>query len=137
MIDWNLFPGLLAQAENRFLEMGRNFREAEQNFRWTNVLLVVAVPAVVALITWLLVRYFKSRDYGNYHHPGRLFRELCRAHQLDRTSRHLLSQLAKERELAHPAVLFVEPRHFELHGLNDHWQSRQPTLAALREQIFA
>ena len=132
-----LAPWLWAQSQNPLYGMGRDLRAAEQDLPWTMVLGAVAVIAAVALVVWLIVRYIKRRALPGYYDPQRMFRELCRAHELSAAQRRMLAQLASVRELKHPALLFVEPKHFDSSDLGDAWQTRQPALAALETQLFA
>ncbi|HTN75123.1 MAG TPA: hypothetical protein VL096_07750 [Pirellulaceae bacterium] len=131
-------PALLwAQAsENPLEDMGRNFRLANQDFRWSNVFLVLAIIAAMAMAISLLVRYMNARENYTIYSPQRLFRELCKAHGLEHKKRRVLKRLAVAHQLASPAQLFVEPERFDVGHLNADWQAQRSELEALRDLIF-
>ena len=94
------------------MHMGRRFRRGNSSFDAAEVVTLLAVIAVVAAIAWLIARYVKLREKRNTSSPQHLFRELCRAHQLDWPSRKLIQSLAKAHGLSDPARMFVEPHRF-------------------------
>jgi hypothetical protein len=130
----NIHPWPLAQVNP--LDFGRNFREAEQNFQWTNVVLVVAIILAIVFALWLLLNYIAEREGRSYHSPRKLFRELCHAHGLDRGSRQLLKRLASAHRLTHPSQLFLDPERFDVLQLDTTWVAERSTLESLRDQIF-
>lgn len=69
--------------------------------------------------------------------PGALFRALCRAHQLGRSDRNLLRQLARAHHLEQPALLFVEPGHFDTEVLGEAFRKQHDHLTELRARLFA
>jgi hypothetical protein len=86
------------------------------------------------MIKWL---FGKRRSTRSYHHPRKLFNELCGVHDLDRSSQRLLWQLARAARLAHPAAIFVEPHRFEASQLPDGMQKHAARLDELRQKLFA
>jgi hypothetical protein len=75
---------------------------------WT-MLGVVAVAVTAWLGWWLMAQARAARG----HDPRRLFAGLCKAHGLGWSDRRLLRRLARDRDLADPSRLFVEPGHFD------------------------
>lgn len=118
------------------LDFGRSFREAEANFQWSNVALVVASVIAVGVAFSLVMRYLAWREGRRYHHPQKLFAELCRAHSLDRMSRKRLQRLAAAHKLTDPARLFLEPERFETAHLDASINDDRAALVALRDLIF-
>lgn len=68
-------------------------------------------PMILAgvLLAGLAVGLSLVRQSRWYQHR-QLFRQLCRQHQLDRSSRRLLRQLSQQLRLPFPAWVFVDPR---------------------------
>ena len=102
------------------------------------LILVGAITALVALIIVVLFR--DSRGQPRHFvstNAGQLFRELCRAHGIDRANRRLLKRLAAARGLASPALVFVEPKHFDPSDLPANLQSSASDFERLRSQLFA
>lgn len=131
-----MFSHLSLLAQVNPLDMGRNFRAANAGFDWSNVFLVVAILAAIVFGIWIAARYSAEREGKTYRHPGRLFRELCHAHQLDRPRRKLLKRLAAAHRLPLAAQLFLDPRRFDVSQLDASWASQRSELEALRDQIF-
>ncbi len=119
------------------LDFGRNFREAETNFQWSNAALVVASIVAIGLAFSLVVRYLTWREGRRYRHPQKLFWELCRAHGLDRASRKRLQRLANAHQLRDPARVFLEPERFNATLLGTSFNDDRAALEALRDLIFA
>jgi hypothetical protein len=124
---------VLAEAD-AFVHMGRHFQRGSASP--TLQLLFLLVVILVAVGVSALARYLNDRERASFENPKALFAELCRAHQLDRASRHLLWQFARSQQLAQPAQLFVEPDRFQLERLPEKWRKRRSDLMALRERLF-
>jgi hypothetical protein len=69
------------------------------------------VAAIIALLC--LARYLGLLDRHGRRSQRRLFRELCRLHNLDWPSRRLLQRLAAVHNVASPAQLFLQPDKFD------------------------
>src|SRR5438045_2512532 len=67
-------------------------------FAWLGIIVVSGLA--LALLSKLIARQERRRRFNN---PRALFRDLCRAHQLDRTTRTLLRRLARHWKLPQPA----------------------------------
>lgn len=93
-----------------------------------------ALAASLAFAAWLTFRDLLTRR--GYRHPWKLFRELCRAHHLDRQSRRRLARLAAAHGLAQPSVLFIEPERFDVANLHASWKAERAELEFLRDTIF-
>jgi hypothetical protein len=94
------------------------------------ILAAAALAAAAGLVCMRLLRRIRTDS------PQQLFRDLCRAHELTRSSRRLLKQLAVARKLSHPSALFVEPMYFEMSDLPPALQSARSDLQRLRDQLF-
>jgi hypothetical protein len=117
-----LFPaGLLADID-RFQAM-RGALRPDRTVDYSGGLLLVLVIAAVVAVTIVLVRMLVKRQPSEAYHPQGLFRELSKAHSLDRGQERLLREVAQQLALEHPSRLFLEPNLFE-----DLWQ--QPQFAA-------
>lgn len=94
------------------------------------LILVLAVVGIVMLAT----RCFAATERRRSSSPRRLFRELCRAHQLSWGEQRLLRRLAAWHKLHHVIDLFLDPARFdvdapELHGY-------RAEMARLRTRLF-
>jgi hypothetical protein len=118
-------------------EIGDNFPASGRRLNWSDLWaygLVALVAAVVAAaVIWLRNRNDMTRHCDN---PWKLFRELCRVHELDRPSQRMLAQLAKVRRYAQPAEVFVRPAAFDLEGLPPAWRHERAALERLRGRLF-
>ncbi len=103
---------LLAQ-QDRIADLGRNFRGANAELSYKDLLLASFIVIGVAALVALLKRLSRDTPRRAINSPRRLFRDLCRLHGLDRASRGLLRRLARQQQLDHPARLFVEPERFD------------------------
>ena len=98
------------------------------------ILSSVTVLVVIAMV-WRKSSRRRRRDF-DYNSPPRLFSELCRAHQLTRSNRRLLKQLAAARNLKSAATLFVEPEYFDLTILPPALKPSAQELRQLRHRLF-
>jgi hypothetical protein len=100
-------------------------------------IVVLAVLVLVAAGVWWAVSHFGAQREGHsYVSARRLFRDLCLAHELDWPSRRLLRQLARARNPAHPAQVFVKPNWFDAPQLPEELQAFRSQLAALKARLF-
>jgi hypothetical protein len=128
-------PLLFAQ-DSPLTHMGSHFRKGSENFTSQDMLILSTVVTVLAVSIWLLSRIFYGREPRALNSPRALFRELCRAHRLDSSSKRLLFDLARVHNLDHPARLFIEPERFAEPNLGPQLNSRRDELRALAERLF-
>ena len=132
----NPLIAILAEAAE-FSDLGRKFRGEDAQFGWSDVAILSAMVAAVALFVWILrktaARRTRVRGYDN---PRKLFVSLCRTHALDRSQRRLLNRLAARQGLDSPAILFVSPERFRGPGLVGLSPRGQQRLASLHERLF-
>jgi hypothetical protein len=93
------------------------------------------VLVVAAVLVWNRLTRRPQRTF-KCNRPSRLFRDLCRAHRLDRGARHLLKSLAVARGLENPDLLFVKPECFDPAYLPPHLASSAAELRNLFQQLF-
>ncbi|MEM6655925.1 MAG: hypothetical protein AAF596_08995 [Planctomycetota bacterium] len=123
---------LLAQRHN-WERLGDQFSGKNAKFDLGEVgwLVTLAAGAIVAL--WVLDRVAKRFEgRAGRPNPGRLFRELCRAHRLKRRERSLLRRLASATGQEHAANLFVRADLFDPATLPDDADALQ----SLRGRLF-
>jgi hypothetical protein len=129
---------VLLADRGMFRDMGSGFRDKKEHLGGfdllTWVLLVAGVFVLIAFIASIVARRDKRRLYNS---PRALFRELCRAHQLDGPSCRLLRRLARRQRLAQPARLFLEPRWFDPADAGPELESQRAELAELCKRLFA
>jgi hypothetical protein len=104
----------------------------------TNQMLILfglAALLAVAMFVWLRAVRGPQRHFTS-NSPSRLFRELCRVHGLNFSTRRLLKRLAAARGLPSAALLFVEPEHYDTSNLPANLQPAASELQRLHDQFF-
>ena len=131
-----MFPAFpLAQATG-WWEMGRHFREGGSALGPAHLLIVLAVIGGVILLLWLVAHLCQRDDKRAYRSPRRLFRELCRAHELNLFDRWLLWRLATAQGLAQPAGIFLESSCFETERIPSSLAGESERITQLKERLF-
>ena len=129
-------PLLLLAQTNRFADMGRSFRPGGNNVDMGQFFFVSFILAVVTVGLWIFSVYYNAKNRKGYNNPKALFRELCKAHQIDFRSRLLLFQLSHWHQLSQPGRIFLEPEQFDPNNLSPALRQHQAHLLALRDRIF-
>lgn len=114
----------------------QGFRRWGDDWSWSSMIPVAGVVVTFAFILWLVRKLANRPEPKAFHHPGRLFAELCQAHHLDRAAQGLLKQLASAHGIK-PAMLFLLPERFDVAALGPRWQAQQSKVAAVRDVLFA
>ena len=129
---------LLADRSQIFRDMGSGFREKRESFEPTDLLWWLLAVAVLMAAFGCLASFLAKRDKRRlFNNPRSLFKALCAAHDLDRTSRNLLKQLAWAQHLETPARLFLEPDRFDPALAGPELAGQTAALGALRKKLFA
>lgn len=117
--------------------MSEGFRSVDFDDKAFETLMVTGALVAICLALLLIGRHFRRFErLKSYDSPPELFRELCRVHRLDWSSRRLLKRLAAEWEMASPALLFIEPERFNAARLPADWHSKSHQLEQLRQHLF-
>jgi hypothetical protein len=128
---------LLLADRQLFHDMGAGFREKQQQFDAMDVLLWILLPIGFFVAVGILARILARSDkHQLFNSPRRLFRTLCRAHQLDRPSRWLLLQIARAEGIEQPARLFLEPQRFRREATHPALEGKQAAIDALAARLF-
>jgi len=101
--------------------------------------LLTILAAIALVVAGAIVWYRSSRRppiHFSCDSSARLFRELCRAHGLSSASRRLLKRLAAARNIATPALLFVDPQHFDAKTLPTAIRASETELGRLHDRLF-
>jgi len=129
-------PPLIAQT-HPVMHLGDRFRPGQTaSYGPTAWLILLGVVGGLVLIG-LAVQVISRRRQRLRHSPWRLFRDLCTAHQLTRGQRQLLQRLAQLQQLAQPALLFLDPRPWDLTSLGQVDAPTRHELESLQRQLFA
>lgn len=129
--------GLLARTHD-LRSMSEGFRSVGYSDKAWETMIVAGVIVGICLSLFLIGRYYRRFErLKTYDSRPELFRELCRLHQLDWSSRRLLKRLAAEWEMTSPALLFVEPERFNVARLPMEWHEETDRLEQLRTKLFA
>jgi hypothetical protein len=131
----HLFRLLARTHDLRGFSEGFRSRSVEDNA--FEVFLVVGGLVLLCVVLLVVGRYARRfENLKSYDSPPELFRELCRAHGLNWSSRRLLKRLAAEWELASRSQLFVEPERFDTARLPADWRGDKDHLETLRKRLF-
>ena len=127
---------LLVGELGRYQHLGQRFRSGGGGLNTTTAVLLGAAVAILLVLAVLISRRIDARQRKGYCSPRALFRELCRAHELDRSGRHLLRRLVRFHQLGVPARIFVEPKLFDPEDVSPALAARRGELESLRDRIF-
>ena len=128
---------LLALAHPLLAEIGDNFPQSGKRLNWSDLWPYGIAVVVVAIVAAIVTKVCRRNDMTERcDDPDKLFRELCRAHQLDRGSVRLLGQLAAHWQLQQPAQVFLTPAAFNPTRLPASLHAKAPQLAKLRTRLF-
>jgi hypothetical protein len=131
------FSQLIARTQD-LRKMSEGFRSVGYSDKAWETMIVAGVIIAICVTLFLIGRYFRRFErLKSYDSPPELFRELCRVHKLDWSTRRLLKRLAAEWEMTSPALLFIEPERFNVSRLPMEWHEETTRLEQLREQLFA
>jgi hypothetical protein len=128
---------LLLADRNVFRDMGSGFRTKRATFQYSDLIAWIIVAALLIAALAFLARVVARREKQTFSSPRALFRELCKAHDLDLASRRLLRRLARAAAIRQPARLFLEPQRFEPTALSADLRAQWPAIEALRAKLFA
>jgi len=121
---------------NRYRAMGSRFRTSANSDWTTTIGWLVAFAIVAGVIVAIVVSRLRQREGVPFHNPRRLFNDLCRLHDLDRTQRHLLRQLASMHSVKNPAELFIEPAYFQNIANDSKLAAQRDQFEQLRQRLF-
>jgi hypothetical protein len=132
----NLLPVLLADFEV-VKSMSNRFHGKQAQLHTSDLMMGLGLLSILVLVAWGLARLTrKGDDRPSYHSNRSLFRELCRAHGIERAGRALLQKLAKSRDLP-PAQLFLDPDCWQPEKLDPQWAPAANHFQALHDRLFA
>ena len=138
MADFHLrlWPLLADQQAIRNVIRGIHSRQAEVDTSGLASALLFFCLFFVSV--WGIARLFIRPDRGEAKSSSaRLFRELCRAHDLELQDWWFLRRLAHYHRLANPVLLFVQPHHFDPLVCGEAWQQHKSRLRDLQLKLFS
>ena len=137
MTQWLNQLLLLFAARTDLPRVWGRFDHQRPSFDWSQMLLIAGAMAlaIAAVVVWHRLTGRSSKNFS-LNSPARFFNELSSTHGLKFSSRRLLKRLAAARGLANPALLFVEPKHFDTTNLPDDLKSSAGELRQLRMRLF-
>jgi hypothetical protein len=127
---------LFASRQEMHRVWGRfdNERPGISSSQWM-ILIGVVVLVLLAGMVWRIAKQRSARTFSS-DSCAKLFRELCAAHGFRRASRRLLKRLAEARGVSNPAMLFIEPQHFDATSLPVELKSSSKELRQIGEMLF-
>jgi hypothetical protein len=115
--------------------MGENFRGENAQLDIVDVTIGLAIVTGLAMALLVLSKYVARRERARRtFSPRDLFKQLCQAHQLERSECKALWRLAQQDQLEHPARLFLEPERFDRPGTAV--DADRETYRRLRSKLF-
>ena len=96
----------------------------------------IAAASAVLVAVFVAVRRYRDTSQRRIDNPKTLFRDLCWAHDLTRREIGLLRSLADHWRLTTPALLFVQPSHFDPAKLGPLWEPYTARIVDLRDRLF-
>ena len=99
------------------------------------VVWTLAALAVTVGLWWIAKRHDPGRRRV-VDDPRRLFRDLCRVHDLPRRERRRLAAWAAAGGSSEPALLFIEPAHFDVAARAIEDDSERAAIDSLRARLF-
>jgi hypothetical protein len=131
-----LATNLLAQY-SKWQRMGDGLHRSRGRADFSDLLPYLLGIAVVCAIIAAVVAYIKHNDLSQpCDNPNKLFRELSRAHGLDRSSQRLLRRLASYAGLSQPAMVFLTPTVFDEDQIPDELYEEEERLSELHDWLF-
>jgi hypothetical protein len=126
---------LFAESD-RFQAIGSHFRRSGPDISLSFIVGLLVIAGIVLVVSWGLLHWRASRKRLGYDNLHQLFVQLCRLHQIDRSGRRLLTQLARLKGVHHPAQLFLLPDRFDEASLPREWEPAAVRVRELRARIF-
>lgn len=127
----------MAQRHN-WERMGDRFSGKHAELDMGEIGVIIAACAAAGLLLWLLQWAAKWQEGKlDSPSPGRLFRDLCRAHKLRWRERRLLKQLASDTNVDHPVELFLKPEAFNIGRIPASLEAKATAVVSLSERLFA
>lgn len=125
---------LIAQGDSRLESFSSGFRKDRAQFDSGDVVLFLASLAVVFTVLWLLARWSERRVRSDSSLA--LFWTLAKAHGISWADRWMLWRIARNKGVAEPALLFLEPRLTSPQTMQRLAPQPAARLKALRRQFF-
>jgi len=119
-------------GQGRLSSLSRNFRGTSDTTSF--LVIVFVVTAAIAFLGWLAFRYFSVNEDKKHCCPNRLFKKLCRVHELSWSDSALLRKLSLCHHLASPAEIFINPRLLDIQPGSQ--RSMMAQIDAIREKLF-
>ena len=118
--------------------LGQTFRARQAGLDVMDLVWGATILIGFVLIMFLLTRLLSKQDKQRpFHHPRRLFNELCQAHRLDRHQRAFLRRLSQYHRAPMPAMIFLQPGWLDPSRLPEAWKADQSRCAGLYDRLFA
>jgi hypothetical protein len=105
------------------------------DFTVPQLLLMGLILAVATGAASIATRWARPR-IPSAHSPRKLFRTLCKAHQLDHSEQRLLSLIAKAVGLSNPCEVFLRADLLDSDQLGVQFQPYGQQLARLQSRLF-
>ncbi len=132
MLHWALF----AQV-SKWSRLGDGLHRSRGRIDLADLIPLAIALVIVAITCACIVVIKKRNDFSKpCNDSQKLFRELSKAHHLNRGNQRLLRELAEAFQLDQPVEVFLQPALFEACHLPQHMQSERDRLTELQQKLF-
>ncbi len=128
---------VLGQTQQRLNGVAERFRSGGTKISATQAVVLFVVVAIVSVVLWRVARVVALRDGRSYFSSKKLFKELCRLHDLDWSHSRLLWKLAQARRIDQPARLFLESDWLDATELPASMRPFRAELGEIHGRLFA
>jgi len=137
-LSFSLLAQHQPQEQHTLAEASEHFRRTKSKFDASDAFIGLAFILALTLGIFLLKKLLeRSERQSGYRHAGKLFKELCQAHELSHSERRLLRRLAGNQQIEDPGRMFIEPERFDVSRIPESLAKRREEIFALRDRLFA
>ncbi|MDR1963659.1 MAG: hypothetical protein LBQ50_07765 [Planctomycetaceae bacterium] len=100
-------------------------------------LFIFAFFVLGIILFYLLYQYYWERHVLSLDNPWNLFRELCTAHELNRSEQLILRHIAEEQHWDNPLPVFIEPSYLQSALNHKRFEKSRSLIESLLEKLFS
>jgi uncharacterized membrane protein (DUF106 family) len=128
----------VSQEQSKKLEIiTKSIQQGNSGTALSYYYLILFIFFILVIIFFYLLRKFYWEQYVlSLDNPWCLFRELCVAHELNRSEQQLLRQVADEQHWENPLQIFIEPLHLKSALDNKRFEKSRSMIESLLIKLF-
>lgn len=134
-----ILDGTRLLAETHMAQVASQYRD--ETLDSSGSLVILCVPIIAIALAFAIYRWY-DRTPTPVDTPEALIYDLCRIHELPKSSRALLLKIGRANEMVQPATMFLSSEHFETAVAAGAKRLKyvaddQKQLAIVRRRVFA